>query len=176
MELSQRRKYFLKCRRHTFYCFASKESQGHQGNEICAALCCSSVSTAHSTANECIEECGNATYLRCLTCPSACKLSGRLQKMSSNPEAQCPDLPVVEELHNSFKRWEQQPGVCSLIAVCIAAAACKAGTSWPLGHLLLLPNGAEVHACHVGAEKPKYFSLWIANNVNIPWLHGGSHC
>ena len=84
---------------------------------------------------------------------------GRLQKMSSNPEAQCPDLPVVEELHNSFKLWEQQPGVCSLMAVCIAAAACKAGTSWPLGHLLLLPNGAEVHACHVGAEKPKLLFL-----------------
>ena len=44
---------------------------------------------------------------------------GKLQKMSSNPEAQCPDLPVVEELHNSFKLWEQQPGVCSLMAICI---------------------------------------------------------
>ena len=50
---------------------------------------------------------------------------GKLQKVSSNPEAQCPDLAAVEELHNSFKRWEQQPGVCSLMAVCIAAAACK---------------------------------------------------
>ena len=84
---------------------------------------------------------------------------GKLQKVSSNPEAQCPDLAAVEELHNSFKRWEQQPGVCSLMAVCIAAAACKAGTSWPLGHLLLLPDGEEVYACHVGAEKPKLLFL-----------------
>ena len=90
--------------------------------------------------------------------------------MSSNPEAQCPDLPVVEELHNSFKLWEQQPGVCSLMAVCIAAAACKAGTSWPLGHLLLLPNGAEVHACHVGAEKPKLLFLVDCKQCEYPWL------
>ena len=26
--------------------------------------------------------------------------------MSSNPEAQCPDLTVIQELHNSFKRWD----------------------------------------------------------------------
>ena len=93
---------------------------------------------------------------------------GRLQKMSSNPEAQCPDLAVVEELHNSFKLWEQKPGVCSLMAVCIAAAACKAGTSWPLGHLLLLPNGAEVHACHVGAEKPKLLFLVDCKQCEYP--------
>ena len=41
------------------------------------------------------------------------------------------------------------------MAVCMAATACKAGTSWPLGHSLLLPSGEEVYACHVGAEKPK---------------------
>ena len=84
---------------------------------------------------------------------------GKLQKMSRNPEAQCPDLTVIEELHNSFTRWEQHPGVCSLMAVCIAAAACKEGTSWPLGHLLLLPNGEEVYACHVGVEAPKLLFL-----------------
>ena len=93
---------------------------------------------------------------------------GKLQKMSSNPEAQCPDLTVVEELHNSFKRWEQQPGVCSLMAVCIAAAACKAGTSWPLGHLLLPPNGEEVYACHVGAEKPKLLFLVDCKQCQYP--------
>ena len=93
---------------------------------------------------------------------------GKLQKMSSNPEAQCPDLAVVEELHNSFKRWEQQPGVCSLMAVCIAAAACKVGTSWPLGHLLLLPNGEEVYACHVGAETPKLIFLVDCKQCQYP--------
>ena len=93
---------------------------------------------------------------------------GKLQKMSSNPESQCPDLLVVEELRNSFKRWEQQPGVCSIMAVCIAAAACKAGTSWPLGHVLLLPNGAEVHACHVGAEKPKLLFLVDCKQCEYP--------
>ena len=46
------------------------------------------------------------------TIQPSCLGPGKLQKMSSNPEAQCPDLPVVEELHNSFKRWEQQPRVC----------------------------------------------------------------
>ena len=93
---------------------------------------------------------------------------GKLPKMSSNPESQCPDLLVVEELHNSFKRWEQQPGVCSIMEVCIAAAACKAGTSWPLGHVLLLPNGAEVHACHVGAEKPKLLFLVDCKQCEYP--------
>jgi len=93
---------------------------------------------------------------------------GKLQKMSSNPEAQCPDLTVVEELYNSFKRWEQQPGVCSLMAVCMAATACKAGTSWPLGHLLLLPNGEEVYACHVGSEKPKLLFLVDCKQCQYP--------
>ena len=93
---------------------------------------------------------------------------GKLQKMSSNPESQCPDLLVVEELHNSFKRWEQQPGVCSIMEVCIAAAACKAGTSWPLGHVFLLSNGAEVHACHVGAEKPKLLFLVDCKQCEYP--------
>ena len=36
----------------------------------------------------------------------------KLQEISSNPEAQCPDLLAVEELYNSFKRWKQQPEVC----------------------------------------------------------------
>ena len=35
---------------------------------------------------------------------------GKLQEISSNPEAQCPDILAVEELYNSFKRWKQQPG------------------------------------------------------------------
>ena len=93
---------------------------------------------------------------------------GKLQEISSNPESQCPDLLAVEELHNSFKRWEQQPGVCSIMAVCIAAAACKAGTSWPLGHVLLLPNGAEVHACYVGADKPKLLFLVDCKQCDYP--------
>ena len=88
-------------------------------------MCCCSVSTSHSTETSALKKCWNATYFRCLTCPSAYELSvqgditkllgadpGKLQKMSCNPEAQCPDTTVVEELHNSFKRWEQQPGVC----------------------------------------------------------------
>ena len=93
---------------------------------------------------------------------------GKLQEISSNPEAQCPDLLAVEELYNSFIRWEQQPGVCSIMAVCIASAACKAGTSWPLGHVLLLPNGAEVHACYVGADKPKLLFLMDCKQCNYP--------
>ena len=93
---------------------------------------------------------------------------GKLQKMSSNPEAQCPDLAPIEELHNSFKRWEQHPGVCNLMAVCIATTACKEGTSWPLGHLLLLPNGDEVYACYVGAEVPKLLFLVDCKQCQYP--------
>ena len=54
------------------------------------------------------------------------------------------------------------------MAVCIAAAACKAGTSWPLGHLLLLPDGEEVYACHVGAEKPKLLFLMDCKQCQYP--------
>ena len=60
------------------------------------------------------------------------------------------------------------PGVCSIMAVCIAAAACKAGTSWPLGHILLLSNGAEVHACYVGADKSKLFFLVDCKQCDYP--------
>ena len=95
---------------------------------------------------------------------------GKLQEISSNPEAQCPDLLAVEELYNSFKRWEQQPGFCSIMAVCIASAACKAGTSWLIGHVLLLPNGAEVHACYVGADKPKLLFLMDCKQCNYPFV------
>lgn len=95
---------------------------------------------------------------------------GKLQQMSSCRNAQCPDLAVVQELHQSFQQWEKQPGVCSLIAVCIAAAACKAGTSWPVGHVLLLPKGEEVYACYVGADTPKLLFLLIASRSHILWL------
>ena len=94
----------------------------------------------------------------------------KLQKVSSNPESQCPDLTVVEELHNSFKRWEQQPGVCNIMAVCLAATACKAGTSWPLGHVLLLPNGTGVYACYLGAEKPKLLFLLDCKQHDYPMV------
>ena len=93
---------------------------------------------------------------------------GKLQQLSSSRETQCPDLTVVEELQSSFKQWEEQPGVCSLMAVCLAAAACKAGTSWPLGHVLLLPNGEEVYACHVGAEAPKLLFLVDCKQIQYP--------
>ena len=54
-----------------------------------------------------------------------------------------------------------------MMAVCIAAAAaCKAGTSWPLGPVLLLPNGAEVHC--VGAEKPKLLFLVDCKQCEYP--------
>ena len=93
---------------------------------------------------------------------------GKLQQLSSSREAQCPDLAVIEELHIAFKRWEKQPGVCSLMAVCLAASACKAGTSWPLGNLLLLPNGEEVYACYVGAETPKLLFLVDCKQMQYP--------
>ena len=93
---------------------------------------------------------------------------GKLQQMSSCRNAQCPDLAVVQELHQSFQQWEKQPGVCSLIAVCIAAAACKAGTSWPVGHVLLLPKGEEVYACYVGADTPKLLFLVDCKQIAYP--------
>ena len=85
MELPQRRKHFLKCRRYSAPVHVNFQFKDYITKLLGAD-------------------------------------PGRLQKMSSNPEAQCPDLPVVEELHNSFKLWEQQPGVCSLMAVCIASS------------------------------------------------------
>ena len=92
----------------------------------------------------------------------------KLQQFSSSREAQCPDLAVIEELHSAFKRWEKQPGACSLMAVCLAASACKAGTSWPLGHLLLLPNGEDVYACYVGAQTPRLLFLVDCKQVQYP--------
>ena len=92
----------------------------------------------------------------------------KLQQFSSSREAQCPDLAVIEELHSAFKRWEKQPGACNLMAVCLAASACKAGTSWPLGHLLLLPNGEDVYACYVGAQTPRLLFLVDCKQVQYP--------
>ena len=87
---------------------------------------------------------------------------GRVRRSKLSHNVLILDLTVVEELHNSFKRWKQQPGVCNIMAVCLAATACKAGTSWPLGHVLLLSNGTGVYACYLSAEKPKLLFFWIA--------------
>ena len=40
--------------------------------------------------------------------------------------------------------------------------------SWPFGHVLLLPNGADVHACYVGADKPKLLFLMDCKQCNYP--------
>ena len=58
-----------------FHGTATKEGQGHQADEVCTALRCSSISNAHSAANGCAEKRWNAKYLCGLTCPSARELS-----------------------------------------------------------------------------------------------------
>ena len=93
---------------------------------------------------------------------------GKLQQLASNGESQCPDLAVVETLHKAFQQWEQQRGVCSLMSVLLAASACKTGTSWPLGHMLLLPCGQEVYACYVGPEMPKLLFLVDCKQIHYP--------
>ena len=161
---------------------SSKESQGHQRYEVHTALCCRRCPTSYPSTNECLERSWYAAYFL-LPYVRLCMLTFNLKTISRSSLEPAQEsfsrclaavmlnaltLQLFRNCINPFNNGRSSLGVCSLIAVCIAAAACKAGTSWPVGHVLLLPKGEEVYACYVGADTPKLLFLVDCKQIAYP--------
>ena len=50
---------------------------------------------------------------------------------------------------------QQHPCLSTLVSTLLAGIACKDGSLWPLGHVLLLPGSGNKSACYIGAAAPK---------------------
>ena len=64
----------------------------------------------------------------------------RLQQFACRFSQQCPSLQAIEELKRAFTLWERQSTLCTIMAVLIAGFNLKKESSWPLGHVVLLPG------------------------------------
>ena len=64
----------------------------------------------------------------------------RLRQFACRFPQQCPSLQAIEELKRAFTLWERQPTLCTTMAVLIAGSNLKKESSWPLGHVVLLPG------------------------------------
>ena len=93
----------------------------------------------------------------------------RLRQFACRFPQQCPSLQAIEELKRAFTLWERQPTLCTTMAVLIAGANLKKESSWPLGHVVLLPGQDAPQLCwtdHV--EQPIAQNAPEADLRNVP--------
>ena len=79
-----------------------------------------------------------------------------------------PSLQAIEELKRAFTLWERQPTLCTIMAVLIAGSNLKKESSWPLGHVVLLPGQDAPQLCYIGDETPKLLLLVNAARPQVP--------
>ncbi len=92
----------------------------------------------------------------------------RLSQFASRFPLQCPSLQLVEALRCAFQCWEGHPTLCALMSVLIAGTCLKKGSSWPIGHVLLLPGQGTNQVCYIGDEAPKLLLLVNAARPQAP--------
>ena len=94
---------------------------------------------------------------------------GTLQKMSRNPEAQCPDLLVVEELHNSLNGGSNSPEFVVSWQSALQQLHARLVHHGRLDMCSYSPMVLKYMPAMSEQTNRNYFSLWIANRMNIPW-------
>ena len=92
----------------------------------------------------------------------------RLRQFACRFPQQCPSLQAIEELKRAFTLWERQPTLCTTMAVLIAGANLKKESSWPLGHVVLLPGQDAPQLCYIGEDTPKMLLLVNAARPQAP--------
>ena len=92
----------------------------------------------------------------------------RLRQFACRFPQQCPSLQAIEELKRAFTLWERQPTLCATMAVLIAGANLKKESSWPLGHVVLLPGQDAPQLCYIGEDTPKMLLLVNAARPQAP--------
>ena len=80
------------------------------------------------------------------------------------------------------------PTLCAIMATLIPGSSLKKGSSWPLGHVVLLPGQDAPQLCYIGDEAPKLLLLVNAARPQTPEICvelrdgqgvlniGGYHC
>ena len=92
----------------------------------------------------------------------------RLRQFAGRFPQQCPSLQAIEELKRAFTLWERQPTLCTIMAVLIAGSNLKKESSWPLGHVVLLPGQDAQQLCYIGDDTPKLLLLVNAARPQVP--------
>ena len=92
----------------------------------------------------------------------------RLRQFACRFPQQSPSLQAIEELKRAFTLWERQPTLCTTMAVLIAGANLKKESSWPLGHVVLLPGQNAPQLCYIGEDTPKMLLLVNAARPQAP--------
>ena len=92
----------------------------------------------------------------------------RLRQFACRFPQQSPSLQAIEELKRAFTLWERQPTLCTTMAVLIAGANLKKESSWPLGHVVLLPGQDAPQLCYIGEDTPKMLLLVNAARPQAP--------
>ena len=92
----------------------------------------------------------------------------RLRQFACRFPQQSPSLQTIEELKRAFTLWERQPTLCTTMAVLIAGVNLKKESSWPLGHVVLLPGQDASQLCYIGEDTPKMFLLVNAARPQTP--------
>ena len=92
----------------------------------------------------------------------------RLRQFACRFPQQSPSLQTIEELKRAFTLWERQPTLCTTMAVLIAGVNLKKESSWPLGHVVLLPGQDASQLCYIGEDTPKMLLLVNAARPQTP--------
>ena len=92
----------------------------------------------------------------------------RLRQFACRFPQQSPSLQAIDELKRAFTLWERQPTLCTTMAVLIAGANLKKESSWPLGHVVLLPGRDASQLCYIGEDTPKMLLLVNAARPQAP--------
>ena len=109
-----------------------------------------------------------------LTDYSACLIGedlGRLRQFAARFPQQCPSIQCVEDLRAAFQIWTAHPSLCTLIGVLIAGSRLKKDSSWPVGHVVLLPGKAANSVCYLGDATPKLLLLVNAARPQAPEIY-----
>ena len=84
---------------------------------------------------------------------------------------QCHRLQLIEMLRTAFCEWEAHPCLCTLVSILLAGIACKEDSSWPLGHVLLLPGSGPKSVGYIGTAAPKFLLLVNAARPQAPEVY-----
>ena len=95
----------------------------------------------------------------------------RLRHFAIRFPLQCPSLQQVEALRTAFQVWNAHPTLCTLMSVLITRSGLKKDSSWPIGHVLLLPGRATSSVCYLGDAAPKLLLLVNAARPQAPEVY-----
>ena len=95
----------------------------------------------------------------------------KLRQFAIRFPLQCPSLRLTEVLRATFRSWEAHSSLCTLMSALLAGSCLKKDSSWPLGHVLLLPGQGLNNVCYIGADMPKLLILVNAARPQAPEVY-----